>query len=130
MNQSEFEKVNKVQFHKDLGLVFELPKDGKSIVHVTVDERHINTANIFHGGVLYACCDIAGFVALISVMDEGQMGVTNSISVQVMRSVVNGAVVEFHGEVIKLGRRLAFVETMAMSDGKVIAKASITKTMI
>jgi len=130
MNHSEFIKVKEVPLHKALGLQFSEPKDGQSIVTMTVDDRHVNTAGVFHGGLIYAFCDITAFVALISLMEEGQMGVTNSISIQVMRPVAKGSEVEFHGNVIKLGRRMAFVETTAISNGKVIAKASITKTMI
>jgi len=130
MNRSEFQKVKEVKLHKELGLQFADPSNGRSLITIQVDDRHINTAGVFHGGLIYCICDVAAFIALTSVIEEGELGVTNNIAVQVMRSVKRGALVEFRGEVIKQGKRLVFLESTAISNGKIIAKATITKTMI
>ena len=63
-------------------------------------------------------------------MQEGEIGVTNHLSIQVMRAVTTGSIVKFEAKIIKLGKRLAFLECEALSNDKLIAKATVTKTLL
>ena len=130
MNQSEFEKVKAHPFHHYLGIKDIQANEGHAEIEVTVAENTVNPAGTFHGGVIYTISDICAFCALISTLEEGQIGVTNSINIQVMRAVKKGDIVTFKAQLIKSGKRLAFLETNVYCQEKLIAKANITKTLL
>ena len=130
MNNIELDKIRNHPFHHYLGVETIDIIDRRSRVPIIVNERVLNPAGTFHGGVLYTLCDVAGFSALMAALPEGEIGVTNNISVQVMRPAQLGDELIFSGCVIKLGERLAFIETEVTQGDKLIAKASITKTLI
>lgn len=130
MNQTEFDKVRNHEFHQYLGINNITAKDGKASLEVKIKKHILNPGGTFHGGIIYTLCDITAFCAIISQLNEGEIGVTNHISVQVMRAVTLGAIVEFEAKIIKLGKRLAFLESEAFSNGQLIAKATVTKTIL
>ena len=105
-------------------------EEGKAVVEIEVKEHILNPSGVFHGGVIYTLCDLTAFCALISLLKEGEIGATNHISIQVMRAATLGAIVKFEAKIIKLGKRLAFLECEAFSNGKLIAKATVTKTLL
>lgn len=130
VNQRELDKIREHPFHHYLGVETIDIINGKSIIPILVTDRVLNPAGTFHGGVLYTLCDVAAFSALMAALSEGEIGVTNNISVQAMRVAQLGDRLIFTGRIIKLGKRLAFIETEVMKGDQLIAKASITKTLI
>lgn len=130
MNLTELNKVRNHDFHKYLGIKQIDAEAGKAIVELEVKKHILNPGGTFHGGVIYTLCDITAFCALISQLAEKEIGVTNHFSIQVMRAVTLGATVKFEAKIIKLGKRLAFLESEAYSSGKLIAKATVTKTLL
>ena len=130
MNQTEFDKVKAHPFHHYLGIKEIDAADEKARIVIPVQEKTLNPSGTFHGGVVYTLCDITAFCALISTMDEGEIGVTNNISIQMLRAARVGQEVIFQAKIIKRGKRLAFLECTAMVGDKIIAKASVTKTLI
>jgi len=89
-----------------------------------------NPAGLLHGGLLYALCDVAAYCALLSIIDESETGVTHQINVQVLRPVKLRSQIKVEGHVVKRGKSLAFIETKAYVADKLVAMASITKSMI
>ncbi len=130
MNQTELNKVKNHDFHKYLGIEDILAKDGKAIIEIEVKAHLLNPSGTFHGGVMYTLCDVTSFCALISQLGENEIGVTNHFSIQPMRAVTVGSIITFKAEVLKLGKRLAFVECLAFSKDKLIAKSTVTKTLL
>jgi len=130
MNLTELDKVRNHDFHKYLGIEKIEAQDGKAVVEIEVKAHILNPAGVFHGGVIYTICDLTAFCALLSQLNEGEIGATNHISIQVMRATTLGAVVKFEAKIVKLGKRLAFLESEVFSNGKLIAKATVTKTLL
>jgi len=130
MNLTELNKVRNHDFHKYLGVEKIEAQDGKAVVEIEVKANVLNPAGAFHGGIIYTLCDVTAFCALLSQLNEGEIGATNHISIQVMRATTLGAIVKFEAKIIKLGKRLAFLETEAYANGKLIAKATVTKTLL
>ena len=130
MNKTEFEKVKNHPYHQYLGIENIEAKNGKAEIELAVKSHILNPSGTFHGGVLYTLSDITAFCALISLLEENEIGVTNHFSIQVMRAVRTGTIISFQAEVIKLGKRLAFVECNAFANKKLVAKATVTKTLI
>ena len=130
MNLTELNKVRNHTFHNYLGVEKVEAQDGTAVVEIEVKAHILNPGGTFHGGVIYTLCDLTAFCALISQLNEKEIAVTNHISIQVMRAATLGAIVRFKAKTIKLGKRLAFLECEAFSNGKLIAKASVTKTLL
>ena len=130
MNQNELEKVRSWPLHHSWGVQSIHALDGRSEISVQVNESMSNPAGTMHGGLIYALTDVAAYTALLSVVEENQIGVTHHINVQVLRPVQLGAVLRIEAEVIKRGRRLSFIESKAYIEDKVVALASITKSMV
>ena len=130
MNLTELNKVRNHPLHKALGIHTIDAANGHSTIELIISEKILNPSGTFHGGVLYLISDVVAFCALMSVMEEGKIGVTNNINIQVMRHCNLGDSILFEGKVVKMGKRLAFLETTVKKEDKLIAKASITKTLI
>lgn len=130
MNKTEFDKVGTHALHKYLGIEEIEASNGKAIIEIEVQEHILNPSETLHGGIIYTISDIVAFCALISQLEEGQIGVTNNFSIQMMRAVRLGQQVKFEANLTKIGKRLAFLEVVVTSSEKLIAKASITKTLI
>ena len=130
MNQNELDKVRSWPLHHSWGVQSIHALDGRSEISVQVNESMSNPAGTMHGGLIYALTDVAAYTALLSVVEENQTGVTHHINVQVLRPVQLGAVLRIEAEVIKRGRRLSFIESKAYMEDKVVALASITKSMV
>jgi len=80
--------------------------------------------------LIYALCDVAAYSALLSIIDESESGVTHQINVQVLRPVRLGAELSLIASVVKRGKSLAFIESKAYVADKIVASASITKSII
>ena len=130
MNNTELDKVRVHHFHHYIGIEEIDVLDGKARISIDVDEKLLNPSGTLHGGILYSICDVTSFCALLSSVKEGEIGVTNSFSIQVMRAARENDKIDFEAEVVKLGKRLAFIECSAHVGDKLIAKACVTKSMI
>lgn len=116
--------------HGYLGVTDILSEDGRGAFEIVAKGPLINSIGLLHGGVVYALCDVCAYAALLSVMPEGKDAVTHDIHVSVMRSAQEGDVVTFRADILKMGRSLCFIETVASVQDKPIARATVTKSLI
>ena len=130
MNQTELNRVRQLPLHHSWGVQSIDAHDGASTISIEVNENMLNPAGMLHGGLLYALCDVAAYAALLSLIDENQTGLTHHINVQVLRPVNLGDHIEIKGTIIKIGKRLSFLESKAYVQNKLVANATITKSMI
>jgi uncharacterized protein (TIGR00369 family) len=130
MNQHELDKLKSFSLHLSWGLQSLQATEGRSNLIVHVSDEMMNPAGYMHGGIMYALCDVAAYSALLSVVDESETGVTHQINVQVMRPVSLGAELRFEGNVIRRGKSLAFIQAHAYASDKLVAMATVTKSMI
>ena len=82
-----------------------------------------------HGGALYALLDAVCMLALLPALPAGQHAVTHDLHVSMMRTVRPGARCDLEGQVVRIGRTLAFIEGVARVDGQVVASARVTKSL-
>ena len=130
MNQAELDRVRQLPLHYSWGIRDIQSKEGQSEVLVEVTGDMLNPAHMLHGGLIYALCDVAAYTALLSRIDENQTGVTHQINVQVIRPVNLGDKMIVKGRLIRLGRSLSFLESKAYVNDKLVASATITKSMV
>lgn len=94
-----------------LGVQLVTAKDGKSEILLPLDERHMNTCSIAHGGVTMTLADVALAMAARSLTDDGVGVVTVEMKVNFMQPG--------RGELRAYGRVMHRSTTMAYCEGEV-----------
>ena len=120
--------------HQACGLELLSSAAGHSEIRFAVNDFSRNVIGTLHGGITYAMIDVAAFMALASVMPEGQHGVTVDIQVSVLRAANLGESVYVRGRVDKVGRTLANLRSEAFvktpEGERLIATGTVVKAMI
>lgn len=94
-----------------LGVQLVSAKDGNSEILLPLDERHMNTWSIAHGGVTMTLADVALAMAARSLTDDGVGVVTVEMKVNFMQPG--------RGELRAYGRVMHRSTTMAYCEGEV-----------
>jgi len=119
-----------VPYHKFIGLKYSSFSEGYGELTMQVRREVLNSNGMLHGGMYYTLCDLGASTALEATLPEGHYYVTNDLSVSIM-SAVNQGTVTVKSEVLKSGKRLAFVESRVYSeDGTLLAVGRVTKTLL
>lgn len=116
--------------HRAMGVEAIDAADGQSRIEVSVGAGMVNAAGMFHGGIVYTLCDMACYAALLSVLPEGENAATHDLHVSLMRAARIGDRVCFSGRVIRRGRSIAFMEAEARCRDQLLARATVTKTIL
>ena len=134
MSRRELERrisqAETLQFHQFVGLKILDIDPGKSEISITNLENTINSANVVHGGILYSLLDVAAYVALVPMLADHENAVTHDIHVSVLSPVPGDRPLTFKGEVLKMGKRLAFCQAKAFSKEILVASATVTKSLV
>ncbi len=119
-----------IPLHRFLGMRLRDPADPPAGVWFPVDAPAQNQAELLHAGVVYTLLDVAGFLALLPHLDDGEHAVTHDMSVSLLRPVAAGKRVDLTGSVLRRGRAVAFLRSEASVDGVVVAAAQVTKSVV
>lgn len=103
-----------------LGMVMEMPVEGRAGARVELDERHMNPNGVVHGAVVFAMADTAMGAAVLSVLEPGRRCASTDVHIRYLRSVREGTV-EVAVRVAHQGRRMITLEGEATADGRVVA---------
>jgi uncharacterized protein (TIGR00369 family) len=117
-------------FYAWLGLELESVGGGASCVRFRPRQDLISGQNMLDGSALNAVLEVPSFLALLCELREGEYAVTNDIFIQQVRPVTGGVDVMLEGRLNRRGRTMAWTEAHAAVDGKVCARARITKTVL
>ena len=119
-----------VPYHKFMGLKFVNAGEGYAELKLPVKKEIMNSNGVVHGGMYYTLCDLVASAALEATREEGHFYVTNDINVSVLLSA-NTGVLTAKGEVLKSGKRMAFVEARVYNDkDELLAVGRFTKTLL
>jgi acyl-CoA thioesterase len=97
--------------------------DGTVKAQLIVSERHLNPNGVVHGGALFTLVDTAMGASLMQRLDEGEICATLQISMNFLRPVVSGDVVECEARVVNKGRRFANVRGELYVQEKLVGTA-------
>ena len=122
--------MSEFPLHKRLGFELVTAADGHAEARATVRPDVLNAGGVLHGGVMYAVLDITAFCAAMTVTPSRTNAATHDIHVQVLRHSPPDAVLTLTADVRKIGKRLVFLDADATLDGKTIALARVTKSLI
>ncbi len=129
MNQ-RLEKVINLPLHQQLGVKQISSSEGIGELPITVNESAVNPNGFLHGGIVYLLADVCAYAGLLSMLDPKQDAVTHDIHVSVIRPATLGDSLLFQSKVIRLGKRIAFLEVQVLKDNSIIASARVTKSIV
>lgn len=97
---------------------------GYAKVALTVEDRHLNAAEVCHGGVLFSLSDLAFALASNS---HGHLALALEMSISFLRAVSSGKRIVAEAREEHLGKRTAtYIITVTDEEGKKVALAKGT----
>jgi uncharacterized protein (TIGR00369 family) len=97
---------------------------GGLAIGLRVEQKHLNTQGVAHGGMLVALADTALGIVLSLSEEPPRPMVTVSLSVDFTSAARLGAGVEARVEIEKSGKRLAFASCHVTVEGRLALRAS------
>jgi len=120
-----FRKIERLSpFNALVGPLYER-RDGETVsIGLAIEEKHVNSRGICHGGVLATLADLAlGYAMLAKSGDKGSF-VTAHLAVDYAGAARPGDWIESKVEIQRVGSRLAFANCYLISNQKPIVRAS------
>jgi len=112
---------------EQLGLSFEEYGEGWAAAVWKPTDLACNPLGGVHGGVFGTIHDAAMNFALNSALEPGDRAATLDVSYSMMRAAEAGATLAVRGEVVRLTRQVAYVESQVRdADGETVSKATGT----
>jgi acyl-CoA thioesterase len=97
-------------FLSSLGVEVVERLDGRAVLRLKVDERHLRTRGIAHGGLLSTLLDTAMGIAVSTGTPDGSFAVTAQLNVNFVRPAWDGEVLETTGLVCHRGQQTAVAQ--------------------
>jgi len=95
-----------------------------------VEHLATNGAGGLHAAALAAVLELAGYLALLPHLGVDEHAVTHAVATQLVAAAREGQRVEGRGEVDRRARRVAFLSVVATVEGRTIARAQLTKSIV
>lgn len=103
------------------------PDRGLSFV---VTEQVLNAGGVLHGGVLGTVLDLAAYLSVLRTIGRGQQAVTHALAASYLAAARPGETLVATGSLLRRSRNLAFTAATVTSGERLIATASVTKSII
>lgn len=116
---------SEIPCNRDLGLELIEAEDGVARLAWTPSERSVNGFGVVQGGYVTAAVDAAMAYALASATTQGEMFTTVTLTMTFHRPLAPEAT-ELRAEVVRAGRRTAYVEATATAGERLIASGVST----
>jgi uncharacterized protein (TIGR00369 family) len=111
-------------FLSSLGPLYAKGDGSAVVIGLRIEERHLNTRGVAHGGMLVTLADSALGIVIAMLRSPPQPMVTVNLSADFADVARAGDWVEARVEVQKMGRRLAFASCHLWVDERRILRAS------
>lgn len=119
--------IEKNFFGKHLGMSFEISSPGHIIYTMKVAKKHLATPMHAHGGAISALIDACmGVGGLSLVAGNKQVVSTLECKISFLESAELDSELVAKSKVLKLGRKILYMEASVFSNDKLIAKGSGT----
>jgi uncharacterized protein (TIGR00369 family) len=118
-------------FRELVGTALSSAEEGRAVVSVRAQERHLNPNGTVHGGVVYTLVDVSMAEALRTIIQEGDRPVTIEIKVNYLEPGRPGTLTST-ARVRKGGKRVTIVEAEVAQedDDEIVALATGTYTIV
>ncbi|MFL5398908.1 MAG: PaaI family thioesterase [Myxococcales bacterium] len=114
-------------FLASLGSLYAKKTEQGLVIAMRIEDRHLNTRGIAHGGMLVTLADSALGIAIATAGQDPSRPrafVTVNLSVDFIASAREGDFVEAHVDIEKLGARLAFATCFLQVGTRRVLRAS------
>ena len=123
MTQSTAFRLN-VPFIKELGVEFISAAEGRSLVALNLEDWHLNSWSVAHGGVLMSLLDVAMAVAGRTLNEGAGGGVTIEMKTSFLQPGKAGARLTANGHAFHRSTTMAFCDgEVRDANDRLIAKA-------
>lgn len=116
--------------HRQFGFTITAHGDGLCEATCTVDSAHLNYGGVVHGGVMYLLLDVTAYCAAVTCLPAGTNATTHDLHVSMMRPTRAGDRLVLKAKVRKRGRSLYFIDSEASVEGRAVASARVTKSLV
>jgi uncharacterized protein (TIGR00369 family) len=118
-------------FRELVGTELSSTEEGRAVVSLQAEERHLNPNGTVHGGVVYTLVDVSMAEALKTMVEGDERPVTIEIKINYLEPGKPGTLTST-AQVRKGGKRLVIVEAeVAQEDGgEIVALATGTYTRV
>lgn len=118
-------------FRELVGTELSNTEEGRAVVSLRAEERHLNPNGTVHGGVVYTLVDVSMAEALRTMIEGDERPVTIEIKINYLEPGRPGKLTST-AQVRKGGKRLVIVEAEVAQedDGEIVALATGTYTRI
>ena len=106
------------------------PEDPLAGLSFVVTDRVLNAASALHGGVISTVLDLAAYLSVIPTLGRGEQAVTHAFSASYLSGAEVGETLVAKGQVLRRTRRLVFATSSLSSADRLIATASVTKSVL
>lgn len=111
-------------FLRLFGPLYARETGASTIIGLRIEEKHLNTGGVAHGGMLVTLADSALGIALWDALPSRERMVTVSLTTDFVEAARLGEFVEAHVDVQKMGKRLAFASCYLFVGERRILRAS------
>lgn len=84
---------------------------GEALLRLTPSDRHLRPGGTVSGPSLFTLADLGAYVVILAHIGPVALAVTTHLSINFLRKPEAGAAIDGHCRILKLGRRLAVIET-------------------
>jgi acyl-coenzyme A thioesterase PaaI-like protein len=119
-----------VPLQRALGAGLVDPGDPSAGVAFVVGGLAGNGRGGLHAAALGTMVELAAYLALLPELATSEHAVTHAVATLFFAGAVEGDRVEARGTVDRRTRRLGFVSVVAAVDGRTIARAQLTKSVV
>src|SRR4051812_24476299 len=118
-------KAAKPRFVHHVGMRIDDAGPGHARCSLDVQDFHINSTGVVHGGVLFTLADTAMGAAMYSSLEPGEICVTVEIKIGYFKPVFEGTLV-CAATIVNKGKSIASLEASIHSGDVLVSKASGT----
>jgi len=116
--------------HIHLGVQDISSEAGNGTLKAIVNPNTLNPSGYYHGGIMYTLCDCCAYSGVLSILESNEEAVTHDIHISVLRPGKLNDKVIYQSKLVKRGRTLCFIDVEARIEGKLIATARVTKSIV
>lgn len=121
-----YQRHIKNTFHASLGIKPLICEPGYCMTRTKIEPQFTNATGAVHGGFLFTVADTTAGLAAIHAGSEGTVTTVDS-HIQYLRPALNLDFIYAEAEVIKDGKRLAFIDVKVFTEeGVLLVKGSFT----
>jgi acyl-CoA thioesterase len=116
-------------FGELIGLSFSQLENGHSRCALQVTNKLLNPNRVLHGGVIYSLADTGMAGALHTDLNEDESCATVEISIVYLAAVTSGTLT-CETRLVRKSKRIAILQSEVENDGRLVAKALGTYSVI